>query len=471
MSQDSFDDHIRQTLANHQSEVDAQAIWEAVKPHRKRRGLWLWLLWPALLAGGAVGWWLYPSGATAPEQTAAAAIRRAAPQMAAGHEPAGLSPTGGAAAAPIAAGTAPILSAAPTAGRAAQSAATATGATAAAPAQAGEINTSHALPQHKNTALPPQPAPALDAPAAASPLQPTPAATAAAPPAPIAATVPETQSTAADDLQWLWAVEPLPLRPSRVRYPAPAAPEAEAYPPKARTDRWYAGVQATAYLPFRSLEGSANDSTGWHDLRIGSETTLEAVGIEAILGRKLRPNLRLQTGLALNRLTERFEWRADQTLRDSVMGIQSIFIDAAGDSTFVEGLVQRYQYVSRYKRTYNTYTFVDLPVIAALDMGKGPLQFSVEAGLWLNLSLRAQGNRLAPDGLDTERLEDSNDYRNRAGLSFHGGLGARYLLGRRWALSGAITMRYFPGPITVAASATEQRYQWIGARLGLLYRW
>jgi hypothetical protein len=276
----------------------------------------------------------------------------------------------------------------------------------------------------------------------------------------------------ATEHQWLWAAERLPSLLTAVDQSVPVAPKASPAPPKTPPTRWYAGLQAAAYLPFRSLEEGAQDSSGSYSaLRRGTETPLEVLGLEFTLGRKLRPNLRLQTGLAINRLTERFEWRADQLLRDSVTGIQAIFIDAAGDSILVEGPVLRTQYISRYKRAYNTYTFVDLPLIAAFDLGKGRLQLSLEAGLWLNLSLRAQGSRLLTNGTDVERLEDSSDYRSRAGLSFHGGLGARYRLGRRWALNGSVAMRYFPGAITTEAVAATQQYQWLGARLGLLYCW
>ena len=246
----------------------------------------------------------------------------------------------------------------------------------------------------------------------------------------------------------------------------PAAAEEPSY--RKRLSGWFIGIGGSTYNPLRSLSSSDPESELLAEAIRRTEKPLEVVGAELQLGRYLRPGWSVQTGIAAQQQTERFEWTFEQLVVDTVIGVQSIIIDTNGDSTIITGPIARYQQLSRFKRTFNRYTFIDIPLLSSYEFGEGALKFSVSGGAIINLTMQTSGDRLSAQAQPVA-LEEATAFRMRAGLSFQAGMGASWELHPRWRVNGQLAMRYFPWTITEGDSQLRQQYQWLGAQLGLRY--
>ena len=235
-----------------------------------------------------------------------------------------------------------------------------------------------------------------------------------------------------------------------------------------RLSGWFIGIGGSTYNPLRSLSSSDPESELLAEAIRHTEKPLEVVGAELQLGRYLRPGWSVQTGIAAQQQTERFEWTFEQLVVDTIIGVQSIIIDANGDSTIITGPIARYQQLSRFKRTFNRYTFIDIPLLSSYEFGEGALKFSVSGGAIINLVMQASGDRLSAQAQPVA-LEEATAFRMHAGLSFQAGMGASWELHPRWRINGQLAMRYFPWTITETDSQLRQQYQWLGAQLGLRY--
>jgi hypothetical protein len=246
-----------------------------------------------------------------------------------------------------------------------------------------------------------------------------------------------------------------------------AAPAAE-QPYRKRSPKWFIGIGGSTYNPLRSLSSNDPESELLAEAIRRTEKPLEVVGTELQLGRYLSPGWTVQTGIAAHQQTERFEWTFEQLVVDTVIGIQSIIIDANGDSTVITGPIARYQQLSRFKRTFNRYTFIDIPLLTGYEFGEGALKFSVTGGAIINLVMQASGERLSAQEQPVA-LGEATAFRMRAGLSFQAGMGGSWELHPRWRLHAQLAMRYFPWTITQADSQLSQQYQWLGGQLSLRY--
>jgi hypothetical protein len=233
--------------------------------------------------------------------------------------------------------------------------------------------------------------------------------------------------------------------------------------------RWFSGMGVGVYRPVRELlsHGEAGDQLLGRIRE--SEKTLEVLGVEWQLGRELGHNWRVHTGLSVHQLTDRFAWTGEEVKVDTVLGTQVIIVGGMGDSTFIPGPVARYQVIRREKTSYNTYRFVDVPVLASFEAGDGPVRFTVTGGVYVNVRTRISGDRLGVDG-DFGLLEAVTPMRSRVGCSYYAGMGGVWSAGDHWQLFGQGGIRYFPGMLTVDGGDISQRYQWLGFQLGIRYR-
>lgn len=217
---------------------------------------------------------------------------------------------------------------------------------------------------------------------------------------------------------------------------------------------------------FKMMDREYADSLPALQARLGSEEALEYLHGNLLLGARHRTGWYALTGLGYTRITERFSFNTERTERDSVDGITEIYINAQGDSIFTEGLVQRTRHISYRKRTYSSYTLLDVPLIAGYDWEKGRWSYGAEAGIFLNISLKAKGDALDRYS-DFVRLEDTDWFKPRIGISYYGSLRIGYALDDKTRISLGPTFRYVPN---VTETNYTQRYGLLGLNIGIARR-
>lgn len=152
-------------------------------------------------------------------------------------------------------------------------------------------------------------------------------------------------------------------------------------------------------------------------------------------------------------------------------GITEIYINAEGDSTFTEGMVLRTRQITYRKRTYSSYTLLDVPLIAGYDWEKGRWSFGAEAGIFLNISLKAKGDALGVENNFT-RLEETDWFKPSIGLSYYGSLRIGYAIDEKTRISLGPTYRYVPNIAGDPDSTYDfvQKYGLLGLNLGIAFK-
>ena len=474
MSQDQFDDYIRRQFADHSTALDAEHLWQSIQARQQPRRRIIGWVAGCMLLGLGLAAYILTAGADQKNKVQPETVGQQA--VAAAHTA-------------VVAPRLPVAASAP-----ATDATAARLATASQPSLAGLAASSLPIsPAQEGMAVTDYPAnPFSVQPTAATASSQTilyrseealsamVAATAALPhvvahpsdeplallAAPALLHVEESPSdeSSSESVSLTAASLPGPLQAAGSELTAAA--EEPSY--RKRLSGWFIGIGGSTYNPLRSLSSSDPESELLAEAIRRTEKPLEVVGAELQLGRYLRPGWSVQTGIAAQQQTERFEWTFEQLVVDTVIGVQSIIIDANGDSTIITGPIARYQQLSRFKRTFNRYTFIDIPLLSSYEFGEGALKFSVSGGAIINLMMQASGDRLSAQAQPVA-LEEATAFRMRAGLSFQAGMGASWELHPRWRINGQLAMRYFPWTITETDSQLRQQYQWLGAQLGLRY--
>ncbi len=258
--------------------------------------------------------------------------------------------------------------------------------------------------------------------------------------------------------------------PLQLEAPKPFDPGTELLRRKKKTARWAIGLEGGISRPTRTLE--AGDSLqDYRMLRQNSEEVLEAIQAGLQLHYELPFGLYFRTGLNYSRINEKFERSFTLTENDSIIGIQEIYIDANGDSSTVTGPIPLTRITSYKKRTYNSLTMLDIPLIAGYRIGAERWAFLVEGGAHFNLSLKSEGNIIAMDGetLIDLAAEDQQVFKTSLGLNYHLGLGVDYNITPQLSVGAKASFRFIPKDFTIDRYHLEQRYTLIGINLGLRY--
>jgi len=466
-----LDKHINAKLGKYESAVDAEALWQAVRPPRRRRPFGLVLLLAALLVAGAgSGWWLRKQA----NPVSASGTLEQAVSFEPGTDNTSSSATQtlahktSSAAAPNS--VVPILDV-PVSTQADK--APVTNEDKRIPSSFSTSNTASAnsaeqtFPSHASTfskeaeGLP-------TTPGVAEAAHPDGVVSTEMPPviaAPNSKLLHTSTVTLLPNLEFLAVGQGVqPQLPNLVVAEMPSAPKQKMSP-------WF--VQADAYYYKLSRDLTApNDSVNlsrWAAARRGTETVLEATAAEITLGYHHKKGWQVRAGLGFTQLNTAFAYTATTTEVDSIEGLQMLVFYPDNSVDSIYGSVARYQTTTYRNRTYNSIRQWELPVMGGYRFTQGKLNVLLEAGIRLQLQRKLEGDLLTP----AEEILDwstTNWYRTGFGYSLQGGVQLGYSVSPRVSLSLGASVRYAPQNYTRSTAPFAERYQMLGAQLGVQYR-
>ncbi len=201
-----------------------------------------------------------------------------------------------------------------------------------------------------------------------------------------------------------------------------------------------------------------------------TERPLEYISASLMGGMQHRSGWYFMTGVGYTRINERFEFQRRYTETETLPdGVTGITIGPGGDTTFTYGPLETIHSFFYRKRTYNSYTLIDLPLVAGFSLERDRLSLALEGGVVFNLRLKAQGEIF--DRLDGYiRLEDSEYFRANAGLSYFGSLRLGYAVNCNLQVSVSPFFRGFSGSFTTDEIGMTQKYTLVGVNLGARWR-
>jgi hypothetical protein len=259
------------------------------------------------------------------------------------------------------------------------------------------------------------------------------------------------------------------LLPSQINTTLPALTTISEDSYFSKSSPWFLQLDAGYYGLQRTL--SNNDTLGneWIDKRKQTESLLEANSFDVTLGYQLTKKWELRTGFAYTQINTAFNYTASSIEVDTVEGLQVIVYEngAVVDSIF--GPVASYTATLQEKRTYNSFRQWEVPLLLAYNFGAGKIHYQAEAGLRLLVQRQWEGNIINTSNEFVD-LSERDWYRNSLGVSFQAGIKAMYDLTPRTSVLAGFSARYHPQQFTTDNAPFKERYQLLGASIGLRHR-
>lgn len=232
------------------------------------------------------------------------------------------------------------------------------------------------------------------------------------------------------------------------------------------------GVSAVARSMTLQPELAETDWSQYLEAREESETVLEAQHL-SLMGRlEHQSGWYVKTGGALTRITERLNDFRQISQVDTMTYLQEIVLSPNGDTSSIQyGLGQFTTTTTYEKQTYNRIDLVEIPLVLGYTFSRKRLALQAEAGVYVNVHLRATGEVLAPGGSDYLSLREGSVFQKRVGVSYYGSLQLRYAFTDNMRLYMGPSVRLFPGSFTADSHPVRQQYQLFGLKAGVVYLW
>lgn len=247
--------------------------------------------------------------------------------------------------------------------------------------------------------------------------------------------------------------------------------------PRENKKRFSIGVYSGANFTHRTLGDKSENGNTLLEIRDKYETPLETsqVGINFSIKifNKEKYNIEISTGLQLTSIAERYKNYSTTTTDGEIFGVQYLSYGLGTDPVEIMGWVAQTKTTEYKKEIFNTYRMIDIPILIGYNRSFGEKwQVGVQAGIFANLSLKAEGiipNEnladlvLAPDG-------DGAIFKTNVGLSYHLGLNFKRKLSEHWELNISPAVRYFGNDFTNENYGLSQKYVLFGGNVGVNYR-
>ena len=236
--------------------------------------------------------------------------------------------------------------------------------------------------------------------------------------------------------------------------------------------KFWTSIYGGASFINRSLSTNNGSANVLLQNRNQYESPLEASHYGISVGVEYKDKFRLSSGIQQTVIAERFNFNETLTAVDSIIGVQVLRINFAGDTIPIMGNIPRTTTTKNKLKVYNTYKLIDIPVtIGYHHTFKEKWNMGVQAGVLVNLSLKTKGG--IPDEMLQEvniETNQSNIFKSKIGLNYHLGVSIGRSFSDKIELNFSPTVRFFPNDFSVQNYGLFQKYTLVGGNLGLRYR-
>lgn len=177
-------------------------------------------------------------------------------------------------------------------------------------------------------------------------------------------------------------------------------------------------------------------------------------------------NFMLRTGLHYDYQVEQFEYFDPNFIRYNITVTQKLINGQWVSVTDTTGI----EYGTEYRKTYNRFALLDIPLQAALELRSGPTGISLNLGGSVNVLFEKRGSILTPDGKPTTFTPSQGQYdvfRTRVGMSLLGSIQWFYHISPRTRVFAEPYYRHIVEPVTRAGYPVEQSLGVGGIRFGV----
>lgn len=249
-----------------------------------------------------------------------------------------------------------------------------------------------------------------------------------------------------------------------------AIPATSAYR-RSKNSPFFAQIDVAYFGLQRELESKDSLAGDWASDRTNSEELLEGVSADLSFGYRSQRGWQVRGGLGYTQINTLFGNTVTTQTVDSVEGLQVLIYNADNSVDSIMGQIAYYETTTRLKQTYNSIRQWELPILAGYNFELGRLTLLAEAGVRLQLDRSWEGTVLNQDlESNFQDLSTTDWYRTGLGVSLQGGLQLAYPITSKIDILAGGSVRYNLQDFSSDASPFVERYQLLGGQLGLRYR-
>lgn len=228
----------------------------------------------------------------------------------------------------------------------------------------------------------------------------------------------------------------------------------------------YGGISGTS----STLTAKQSSSTSYLNARNQTEEQLEGIQFGLEIGAEIVKGLAIKSGVEVSRIARVFSFTEEVMVVDSVYGLKEIYVNNQTQDTInIYGQTPVITTTAYNKRIYNNISQIDIPVKVGYTFQSGKWRLGMDAGAIINLNTSYTGEILSPDGSFYDLKSDpENWFKTNAGIAFSAGLRAGRMLGSSFEMYLAPVYRS-PSVFSTDANPIEQKHARLGVNLGLRY--
>ncbi|MEO0727662.1 MAG: hypothetical protein AAFZ63_24175 [Bacteroidota bacterium] len=231
---------------------------------------------------------------------------------------------------------------------------------------------------------------------------------------------------------------------------------------------WSVQMDGACMAIRRTLE--PDSLTPFISRRVATETVLDAWSTDLTVGYNWHQNWQVRAGLGYTQINTQFSLNETQVRIDTFLGVQTIVFNPNGTADTILGPVLQTETIERERRIYNSFRQWELPILVNYETSLGKLSLIAEAGVRLRLSRTWEGQVIVNQEERVEPWEDQDWYRTSIGVGLQAGLHLGYELSQQLQLRAGATVRYTPTDFSTEQVGFKEGYQLGGLQVGLRYQ-
>ncbi len=229
-----------------------------------------------------------------------------------------------------------------------------------------------------------------------------------------------------------------------------------------------ANVQGSLSFVEKKLAAKDSLSNSLLPLRNKTERELEAFQVGLGFTVLHRSGFGLSSGLNYTQINERFRFNQAISSIDTVYGIKYLVVNLDNDTIPIYGDVPHEKKTTYQKEYYNKYRMFDIPVLLGYHHKGRNYSIGVQAGVFVNLSLSAQG-QIMQSATEFTNIGTAGVFRSNIGMSYYLGLSAGRFINKNLEAYISPFMRHYPKDFAKESYGIRQRYNLYGVNMGMRY--
>lgn len=254
----------------------------------------------------------------------------------------------------------------------------------------------------------------------------------------------------------------------------PAGNNKQKFKSNKRTFELTVDVLGGPMFPFKSLTAKSEEDKSYLAQRQFTEQVLRGYTAEVNTYGEFKKMGYFKVGVSYAGFKESFVYKGE-TIREyyDPNGIQSIEIDAQGDTTFVLDSVLVTQVINRNINRINSYNMLDLSMSMGYMLNRSRWSIFVDAGIAYNLMFKANGQyldrQLEVVNFSDELMEEGSAYKKNLGVAVVANVGFDYEIKPNLNFKIQTGFKRYFSDFSTQENPIRQKYNFLNLGLGLAY--